>query len=561
MPTLTTPANPAPGTVVNVTGNGFQNYKTRLLLDGVGATTNIFRPRKDGTFQVGITVSSTPKTQILVAEQNTSGSKWTKVAETTIVVQTNVPPPDPIVPSNAYLAEYFSNKTLTAPTVSTATVATVGADWGLGGPAGLPVDGFSVRYRGKWTFEATTYIFTVRADDGVRLYVDGTLLIDKWIDQAATTFTAEKTLTAGEHEIKVEYYEAGGQAILSFSWAVKTDPDPTPGPMPVGGDPSIRGPQPFTYTTPDATVSGTSITALETARNQAGVNGTVFVPAGTYPTLPLTVAGQKWQLENGAIVTGQILPKERGITIEGGELRGGIWLGISTNAHDFKVQHIKFRQNGIANESRSGLSVRHCDFQQIAAEAVRLWYDNSLHLDVQGLTIENNYYVRTSYAVNGVAAFSGGDGGGAHKLYDAVLRNNYVDNGADVGQGPGGLGAFGGFEIWGIVRQINEYNEMKGGGFLNSNVRSQDGEVRFNRWFIGVGKAWACYESGGTGTGGDKIHDNEAIGEAAKNGVLIAVATPNPIRTVEVYNNKYRDIRLTSDTSAPGYNFHDNVTF
>jgi hypothetical protein len=95
MPTLTVSPNPAdPSTVVSVQGSGFANAKTRLLLDGQGATTNIFRPKKDGTFAVGITVSSTAKTQSLIAQQQ-NGSTWTQVASTAIVVQSVTPVPPP----------------------------------------------------------------------------------------------------------------------------------------------------------------------------------------------------------------------------------------------------------------------------------------------------------------------------------------------------------------------------------------------------------------------------------------------------------------------------------
>jgi len=100
MPTLTVTPNPTPpSTVVSVSGSGFANAKTRLLLDGAGASTNIFRPRKDGTFNVGITVSSTEKTQTLVAQQQ-SGPTWNKVASTSIVVAKVVvePPPPPPPP-------------------------------------------------------------------------------------------------------------------------------------------------------------------------------------------------------------------------------------------------------------------------------------------------------------------------------------------------------------------------------------------------------------------------------------------------------------------------------
>ena len=45
------------------------------------------------------------------------------------------------------------------------------------------------------------------------------LIIDAWKNQAATTYTATRTLTAGDHQVKVEYYEASGGAVAKVSWA------------------------------------------------------------------------------------------------------------------------------------------------------------------------------------------------------------------------------------------------------------------------------------------------------------------------------------------------------
>ncbi|MGH9754986.1 MAG: RHS repeat-associated core domain-containing protein [Blastocatellia bacterium] len=42
--------------------------------------------------------------------------------------------------------------------------------------------------------------------------------INKWFDQAPTTYTAEAPLSAGNHEVKLEYYENGVTAVASLSW-------------------------------------------------------------------------------------------------------------------------------------------------------------------------------------------------------------------------------------------------------------------------------------------------------------------------------------------------------
>jgi len=49
--------------------------------------------------------------------------------------------------------------------------------------------------------------------------VDGALLLDKWLDQAATTYTAPLALSAGSHAVKVEYYENAGNSVAKVSWA------------------------------------------------------------------------------------------------------------------------------------------------------------------------------------------------------------------------------------------------------------------------------------------------------------------------------------------------------
>lgn len=124
--TLTVTPNPAPpSSAVAVAGSGFPYARTRLLLDGAGATTNTFRPRKDGTFNVGVTVGSVVKTQTLVAQQ-LANSVWTTKAQVSIVVQAAAPPPPPptstvTVTSLAALAAALADDTNTDITLAPAT--------------------------------------------------------------------------------------------------------------------------------------------------------------------------------------------------------------------------------------------------------------------------------------------------------------------------------------------------------------------------------------------------------------------------------------------------------
>ena len=175
--------------------------------------------------------------------------------------------------AGVFLAEYFSNMTLTPPATRTACEGPPNYTWGAGGPAGLPVDDFSARWTGRPTFNAGSYIFTARADDGVRLFLDGTLIIDGWKDQPATTYTATRTLTAGAHEVKIEYYERGGDAVIQASWT-QTGGPPPPAITTLTPNTATQGGPGFTLT-----VDGTGFVSGSTVFWNGHAEATTFVSA------------------------------------------------------------------------------------------------------------------------------------------------------------------------------------------------------------------------------------------------------------------------------------------
>jgi uncharacterized protein YgiM (DUF1202 family) len=94
-------------------------------------------------------------------------------------------------------------------------------NWGTGSPdPAIPADNFSARWTktvnfptaGKWTFRVT-------ADDGVRMWIDVTPIIDQWHDANNQTYEVSiDTLTAGNHDLKVEYYERAVNAQIKVEW-------------------------------------------------------------------------------------------------------------------------------------------------------------------------------------------------------------------------------------------------------------------------------------------------------------------------------------------------------
>ncbi len=134
------------------------------------------------------------------------------------------PAPGP-APSVTWRGEYFNNMTLTGAPVLVRDDAAIDFDWGEGSPApGVNANGFSVRWTRNVTFAATgRYRFTTTTDDGVRLFIDGNLIIDQWKDLPRTSFSREIPLNAGVHTMRMEYFENGYTASAKLAWEFLDD--------------------------------------------------------------------------------------------------------------------------------------------------------------------------------------------------------------------------------------------------------------------------------------------------------------------------------------------------
>ncbi|GHF78654.1 PA14 domain-containing protein [Streptomyces thermodiastaticus] len=93
-------------------------------------------------------------------------------------------------------------------------------------------DDVSVRWTGRLVPEKTgAHTFSVSADNGFRLWVGGSLVIDHWVDDWDVEQTsAPVELTAGRaYDIKVEYFEHYGGSNLHVRW---TEPGGSKEPVP-----------------------------------------------------------------------------------------------------------------------------------------------------------------------------------------------------------------------------------------------------------------------------------------------------------------------------------------
>jgi hypothetical protein len=128
----------------------------------------------------------------------------------------------------ACTGEYFNNTSLSGSPVLVRTDSAINFYWPeyTSPGTGVSTSAYSVRWTCSTTVNtAGTYTFTIRADDGMNLLVDGNLLIWAWYDQGSSYYSNSIYLSAGTHTIRVEYYNnsMGGTAQVYSNLASPTD--------------------------------------------------------------------------------------------------------------------------------------------------------------------------------------------------------------------------------------------------------------------------------------------------------------------------------------------------
>ncbi len=124
----------------------------------------------------------------------------------------------PCADPTKWAVSYWDNTTLTGPAADEVCEDGVAQTWGSGGPAATGTDFFSGRWTKTVNFAPGVYQFTIGADDGVRMRIDGNTVYDRWVDKSFSTETFTASLN-GDHVIEVDYYEWGGGAQLLMTWS------------------------------------------------------------------------------------------------------------------------------------------------------------------------------------------------------------------------------------------------------------------------------------------------------------------------------------------------------
>ncbi|MBN1505592.1 MAG: hypothetical protein JW955_02030 [Sedimentisphaerales bacterium] len=121
--------------------------------------------------------------------------------------------------------EYYSNTNLSGMPALTRIDPSININTDASPGVPIPVDGWSAR----WTADlditvADTYNFAINCQDGTRMWIDGELIIDKWITPTVTSkyFSLPVYLEKGVHPLVVEFFDSGGTAVEELTWWTDT---------------------------------------------------------------------------------------------------------------------------------------------------------------------------------------------------------------------------------------------------------------------------------------------------------------------------------------------------
>ncbi|MCB5935972.1 glucosaminidase domain-containing protein [Caldibacillus thermoamylovorans] len=138
-----------------------------------------------------------------------------------------------VIPFGTWLAYYYPNTTLSgSPTASYVIKSgsnnlALNENYGYGSPVeGMASDNFTVRYSTAKRIDPGNYMIVTNVDDGVRIYIDGKIVVDNWIQNSSyqsnsyfVTINNQNIANSTEaniHWIDIEYREANATSHIDF---------------------------------------------------------------------------------------------------------------------------------------------------------------------------------------------------------------------------------------------------------------------------------------------------------------------------------------------------------
>ncbi|NBR85447.1 MAG: hypothetical protein EBS84_08205 [Proteobacteria bacterium] len=130
-------------------------------------------------------------------------------------------PADP-APVHGLLASYYRRTQLDSSSAVTRIDPQLDFDWGNNAPVPeVPAESFSARWSGQVAAQFTeSYTFHVETGGGVKLWLDGVLILDQWRDQPGDFYSTVVPLTAGQkYDLRVEHFNTSKEAKMRLLWS------------------------------------------------------------------------------------------------------------------------------------------------------------------------------------------------------------------------------------------------------------------------------------------------------------------------------------------------------
>lgn len=122
-------------------------------------------------------------------------------------------------PTGGWYGQFYANRDLSGDPYATRVDPWIGFEWGYNSAiGGMQADHFSVRWTNTIHLNTDTYRFCAMSDDGVRIWVDGNLVLDEWHASNSVAYCGAYWVETGDYEVKVEYFEDTGNALIYFWW-------------------------------------------------------------------------------------------------------------------------------------------------------------------------------------------------------------------------------------------------------------------------------------------------------------------------------------------------------
>lgn len=128
---------------------------------------------------------------------------------------------------NGLFGEYFNNPNLEGKPKYSKVDPTINFRWTLYSPdqKQLDYDWYSARWSGKLVAPNSEKVkIGIEGNDGYRLYIDGEIIIDNWLQKSFQTLTVPFYFEEGkEYDLKIEFHTTTGNVWLNLLWDAEVE--------------------------------------------------------------------------------------------------------------------------------------------------------------------------------------------------------------------------------------------------------------------------------------------------------------------------------------------------